>query len=141
MDIERLKELKQQVFDSFQLYEVKMQSNFDESMKMATPIGEMDDDGKDLTALIDEAISRQSQRGGVLSDMAYKTTIHNAKEELPLKSGTYLVKTSDSFNIWQVLGYSIKFKKFNTYDSQDNDKDAINGYMWAELPEEGLSDG
>ncbi|MDD5459967.1 MAG: hypothetical protein PHF37_11315 [Phycisphaerae bacterium] len=60
MDIERLKKLKQQVFDSFQLYEVKMQNNFDESMKTATPTGEMDDDGKDLTALIDEAIARQS---------------------------------------------------------------------------------
>ena len=68
--------------------------------------------------------------------MEYKMTIHNAKEELPLISGTYLVKTSDRFNLWQVMGYSIKFKKFNTYDSQDNDKDAINGYMWAELPEE-----
>ena len=68
--------------------------------------------------------------------MEYKMVIHNAKEELPLKSGTYLVKTSNYFNLWQVLSYSMKFKKFNTYDSQDNDKDAINGYMWAELPEE-----
>jgi len=75
--------------------------------------------------------------------MEYKMTIHNAKEELPLKSGTYLVKTSDQFNVWQVLGYSIKFKKFNAYDSQDNDKYSIKGYMWAELPEEEeeLSDG
>ena len=68
--------------------------------------------------------------------MEYKMTIHNAKEELPQKSGTYLVKTSDHFNVWQVLSYSAKFKKFNTYDSQDNDKDAIDGYMWTELPGE-----
>jgi len=68
--------------------------------------------------------------------MEYKMTIYNAKEKLPLKSGTYLAKTSDRFNLWQVLAYSIKFKKFNAYDSQDNDKDSINVYMWAELPGE-----
>ena len=73
--------------------------------------------------------------------LEYKTTIHNAKEELPLKSGAYLVKTSDCFNLWQVLGYSIKFKKFNAYDSQDNDENSINGYMWAELPEGEETDG
>ena len=60
MDIERLKELKQQVFDDFQLYEVKMQNSFEESMKEATPTGEMDEVGNDLTDLIDAAIERQS---------------------------------------------------------------------------------
>lgn len=60
MGIERLKELKQQVFDDFQLYEVKMQNSFEESMKEATPTGEMDEVGNDLTDLIDAAIERQS---------------------------------------------------------------------------------
>ena len=67
--------------------------------------------------------------------MEYKMTIHNAGKEMPQQSGTYLVKTSERFNLWQVLGYSVKYKKFNTYDSQDNDNDSIKGYMWAELPE------
>jgi hypothetical protein len=39
------------------------------------------------------------------------------------------------------LGYSIKFKKFNAYDSQDNDENSISGYMWAELPEGEETDG
>ena len=69
--------------------------------------------------------------------MEYKMTIYNAKEKLPLKSGTYLAKTSDRFNLWQVLRYSIKFKKFNVYDSHDNDENSIDVYMWAELPGEG----
>lgn len=60
MDIERLTELKQQVFDSFQLYEVKMQNSFEESMKEVTPTGEMDEVGNDLTVLIDTEIARQS---------------------------------------------------------------------------------
>lgn len=77
--------------------------------------------------LIDELIEEEGTE--------YKTTIHNAQEGLPLKSGAYLVKTSHRFNLWQVLPFSIKFNKFNTGDSQDNDKDSIKGYRWAELPE------
>ena len=68
--------------------------------------------------------------------MEYKMTIHDTKDKLPLKSGTYLVKTSKHLNLWQVLSYSVKFEKFNTFDSQENDRDAISGYMWAELPGE-----
>lgn len=69
--------------------------------------------------------------------MEYKTIIHDARKELPEKSGDYLVKVSDIFNNWQVLSYSTRYKKFNTYDPLDNDKDAIKGYLWAELPEVG----
>lgn len=62
-------------------------------------------------------------------------TLHKASEVLPEKSGAYLVRTSDVFNCWQVLGYSVKYRKFNTYDSLDNDDNAIAGDLWAELPE------
>ena len=41
------------------------------------------------------------------------------------------------FDIWAVLGYSVKHKKFNSYDSQDNDEHSMKGYLWAELPEVG----
>lgn len=60
LNIEKLKELKQQVFDDFQLYEVKMQNSFEESMREVTPTGEMDEAGNDLTSLIDAEIARQS---------------------------------------------------------------------------------
>lgn len=67
--------------------------------------------------------------------MEYKMIIHNATKELPKESGSYLVQTSDVFDCWQILNYSTKHKQFNTYDSLDNDDDAIKGYLWAELPE------
>ena len=69
--------------------------------------------------------------------MEYKTIIHDASEKLPEKSGQYLVQISDVFDIWAVLGYSVKHKKFNSYDSQDNDEHSMKGYLWAELPEVG----
>ena len=67
--LERLTELKQQVFDDFQLYEVKMQNSFSESMKEATPTGEMDEVGKDLTALIDAEIARQTVKSDEVQEM------------------------------------------------------------------------
>ena len=80
MDIERLRELKQQVFDSFQLYEVKMQNSFGESMKEATPTGEMDEVGNDLTDLIDAEIARQSVKSEEVAISKTETTSEEVEE-------------------------------------------------------------
>ena len=56
MDIERLKELKSVVFRQFQEWITSERKG----VKMSMPTNEMNKDGDDLTAVLDEAIARQS---------------------------------------------------------------------------------
>ena len=60
--------------------------------------------------------------------MEYKTIIHDASEKLPEKKvANILSRLAMFFDIWAVLGYSVKHKKFNSYDSQDNDEHSMKG--------------
>ena len=88
LNIEKLKELKQQVFDDFQLYEVKMQNSFEESMREVTPTGEMDEAGNDLTSLIDAEIARQSVKSEEVQEaIDILQAIRPSEKEI--KSGEY----------------------------------------------------
>lgn len=88
LNIEKLKELKQQVFDDFQLYEVKMQNSFEESMREVTPTGEMDEAGNDLTSLIDAEIARQSVKSEEVAEAIDILQVIRPSEK-EIKSGEY----------------------------------------------------
>ena len=57
MNKKRLEELRKRVFGDYQVWDVKC---YQDRFQEASPTGEMDADGKDLTALIDAEIVRQS---------------------------------------------------------------------------------
>ena len=59
---------------------------------------------------------------------------HNATEELPAKSGEYIVHTAKSRFIAQ-LPYSKKNKAFNSYDDEKRADNAIDVLYWANVPE------
>lgn len=62
MDIERLKELREEVFEDYKAYMVKNLKDEDGKVYPSTvPIDECSPIGKDLLKLIDEAIARQSE--------------------------------------------------------------------------------
>lgn len=60
MDKERLDELRERVFFDYQEWDIKCSKD---GFQEASPTGEMDADGKDLTALINAEIARQSVTG------------------------------------------------------------------------------
>lgn len=61
MDIERLKELREEVFEDYKAYMVKNLKDEDGKVYPSTvPLDECSPIGKDLLELIDEAIARQS---------------------------------------------------------------------------------
>ena len=61
MDIERLKELREEVFEDYKAYMVKNLKDEDGKVYPSTvPLDECSPIGKDLLKLIDEAIARQS---------------------------------------------------------------------------------
>ena len=95
MDIERLKELREEVFEDYKAYMVKNLKDEDGKVYPSTvPLDECSPIGKDLLKLIDEAIARQSVKSeevqreiNRLTD-ALKQTKEAAKE---LKEQKYAV--------------------------------------------------
>ena len=70
---ERLDELRERVFFDYQEWDIKCSKD---GFQEASPTGEMDADGKDLTALIDAEITRQS-----VTDEAVRRAIEWAEQE------------------------------------------------------------
>lgn len=72
--------------------------------------------------------------------MAIKTEIvwHKASEELPEKSGRYLVwsRICGDYFYKDYVHYSAKYKKFNACDDEHiADKHSFNVEYWAEIPD------
>ena len=60
---------------------------------------------------------------------------HNAAEELPEKSGTYLLEYGLYRTYIMTVPYSSFHKCFNVYDTDETPHTAITGAYWAEIPE------
>ena len=73
MDIERLKELREEVFEDYKAYMVKNLKDEDGKVYPSTvPLDECSPIGKDLLKLIDEAIARQSVKSEEVAEQNNK---------------------------------------------------------------------
>jgi hypothetical protein len=60
---------------------------------------------------------------------------HKTAEELPEKSGTYLLEYGLYKTHIMTVTYSSRHKCFNSDDTEESPKHAITGEYWAEMPE------
>ena len=150
MDIERLKELREEVFEDYKAYMVKSLKDEDGKVYPSTvPLDECSPIGKDLLKLIDEAIARQSVKSEDVQEaidvlQAYEPTTRKNRtvdgvteqyqpwipvsEKLPEKSIDVLTYRKNGNS--KVLRFENDCKWYDSYNEWETDVT-----HWKPLPE------